>query len=235
MKLVPSLFVALVAAFACVGGAGCSADTSNPADDEPASESSQALGQTVDVPNPSGAYFASVNANGSGCLPGTWEAGISPDGKAFTVTFNAYEAIVDPGQAFSIKDCTIAIDLRTPSGFSFSVSSFHYQGYALLDKAGMTAKQTAKYYFRGNPVPAQELRSDMNGPFDDSYLFSDTIGVADLVWSPCGASRTLNAQTRLVLRNNPRKTGSGYLNTTSADGEVRTPLKFTFGLSWRHC
>lgn len=233
MKLVPSIFVSIVSAIACVGAAGCSTETSDLSDEIGAS--SQALGQTVDVPNPSNAYFAKVNAFGSGCLPGTWEAGISPDGKAFTLTFNAYEAVVDPGQATSIKDCTISIDLQTPPGFSFSVSSFYYQGYADLDEPGMTAKQSAKYYFRGNPVPARELRTELSGPFSDSYMFSDHIGLADLVWSPCGASRTLNALTRIVVKNNQAKTGSGYVNTAVADGEIRTPLKFTFGLDWKQC
>ena len=99
----------------------------------------------------------------------------------------------------------------------------------------MTAKQTAKYYWQGNPIPARELRSDMNGPFDDSYIFSDTIGTADLVWSPCGATRRLNAQTRLMVRNNTAKTGSGYTNTTSIDATVHTPYRWTFWLNWRAC
>jgi hypothetical protein len=235
MKLISSLAVSLVAALACVGASGCAADTT--ADtmpgEEPLAEVSSELGSAVSVANPSGAYFASITANGSGCPAGTWEAGISDDGKAFTVTFSGYEAIVDPGQSFSIKDCNLAIDIKTPTGFSFSVSSFHYQGYAILDKAGMTAAQTAKYYFMGNPLPARELRSDMAGPFDDSYLFTDKIGLVDLVWSPCGTHRRLNAATRLVLRNNAKKTGSGYLNTSDVNGEIKTV--FQFGLSWRKC
>ncbi len=233
MKLVSSLLVSLVAAFSCVGAAGCAADTAEPSED--LGEATADLGATVDVPNPSGAYFAKISANGTGCPAGTWDANISPDGRAFTVTFNAYEAIVEPGKAFDIKDCTLGIDLKTPSGFSFSVSQFHYQGYALLDEPGMTAKQTAKYYWQGNPIPARELRSDMVGPFDDSYIFSDTIGTADLVWSPCGETRRLNAQTRLMVRNNSSKTGSGYTNTTSVDGTTSTPYRWTFWLDWRSC
>jgi hypothetical protein len=227
MKFLSSLLVS-VAAAACVGVTGCAVDSA-----EEIGETTQGLGQTLDVPNPSGAYFASVTANGTGCPAGSWEAGISPDGKAFTVTFNGYEALVEPGKAFAIKDCTLGINLKTPEGFSFSVSDFAYQGYAILDQPGMTAKQTAKYYFMGNPLPAVEQRSDMVGPYDDSYIFSDHIGVADLVWSPCGAQRTLNAQTRIVLQNNTQKTGSGYLNTTSVDAQIKTV--FRFGLTWRRC
>jgi hypothetical protein len=233
MKFVSSLFAGMLATTVAIATTGCAADAASDTDDldlEPMGETSSALGSTIDVPNPSGAYFAKVSANGTGCPAGTWDASISGDGKAFTVTFSAYEAIVEPGAALSIKDCTIGLDLRT-----FSVSKFHYQGYALLDKRGMTARQTAKYYFQGNPVPARELRSDMNGPYDRSYVFSDTIGVSDLVWSACGESRRLNAQTRLVLRNNSAKTGSGYLNTSSVDGTVSTPLRFVFWLNWRRC
>lgn len=232
MKLFSSL-VAVVALAASVGTAGCAADQAEPGAGEELGEANAALGEGVDVPNPSGVYFAKVTANGTGCPAGTWDAAISADGKAFTLTFSQYEAQLEPGQSMQIKDCSIGIDLKTPSGFSFAVNSFHYQGYALLDQSGMTAQQTAKYYFQGNPVPAIENRSNMSGPYDNSYLFSDQIGIVDLVWSPCGATRRLNANTRLVLRNNPRKTGSAYLNTESVDGEVKT--LFTFGLTWRKC
>jgi hypothetical protein len=226
MKLTSSTLsaLALLATASMIGCAGTA---------EEIGDSTQALGQSIDVPNPSGAYFAKVTANGSGCPAGSWEAGISDDGRAFTVTFSGYEATVEAGQSLSVKDCTLSIDLKTPEGYSFTVSSFHYQGYAILDQAGMTARQTAKYYFRGNPVPARELRSDMTGPYDSSYVFSDDIDLPDLVWSPCGESRTLNAQTRLVLQNNAQRSGAGYLNTTSVDGEVKTV--FRFGLSWRTC
>jgi hypothetical protein len=83
----------------------------------------------------------------------------------------------------------------------------------------------------GNPIGADEHAREVDGVWDDSYLFSDDVPVASLVWSPCGVQRTLNAQTRLVLKNNPAKTGSGYLNTSSVDGE----LQMVFHLSWRRC
>jgi hypothetical protein len=117
-----------------------------------------------------------------------------------------------------------------------SLLEFHYQGYTLLDQPGMTATQTVKYYFQGNPVPSKENRSQLGGPFDDSYLFSDTIRLRDRVWSPCGASRRLNALTRLKVRNNDAKSGSGYTNTSAVDAEVETKkLKFEFGVDWRNC
>jgi hypothetical protein len=228
MRLFTSLLVsvpALVALFAT----GCAANTD--AADEEMGNSASALGSTIDVPNPSGSYVAKLTANGTGCPAGTWDAAISEDGKAFTVTFSNYEATVNPGQAFSIKDCTLGIDMTTPQGFSFAVNSFYYQGYALLDQDGMSAKQTAKYYFQGNPIGAEEHAREVSGPWDDSYLFSDEVPVASLVWSPYGTTRRLNAQTRLVLKNNAAKSGSGYLNTSTVDGQI----EMIFHLSWRRC
>jgi hypothetical protein len=228
MKLFTSTLT-LLALAASVGASGCAADATSPADED-TEDSTSALG-SVNVANPSGIYLASITANGTGCPAGTWDANISPDGKAFTVTFNAYEAVIDPGQAIAIKDCTLNMKFRAPDRLSFAVRSFQYEGYALLDSAGMSAKQTAKYYWQGNAVPARELRTDMKGPFDDTFLFSDNIGVADLVWSPCGVSRSLNAQSRLVLQNNRSKTGTGFANIT----EASTPNRWTFWLDWRRC
>ena len=230
MKLFSSLSLSAVALAACIVGTGCAGNASAP--DEGADSTGEELG-TTNVPNPNGAYFASITANGTGCPAGTWDASISPDGQAFTVTFSQYEAMLNPGQAMQIKDCTLGIDFHSPSGLSFAVSDFYYQGYALLDSPGMTAKQSAKYYFMGNPVPARELRTDLVGPHDDSYLFQDTIGTVDLVWSPCGTTRRLNAQTRLILQNNAQKSGSAYLNTTSVDGH--TGIRFRWNLLWRSC
>jgi hypothetical protein len=226
MKSLRTIAVSLVALTACFVGAGCAADpTSTP--DEDLGDSSNSLTAR------SGGFFAHVTANGTGCPAGTWDAAISPDGETFTVSFSQYETMVDPGQSFSIKDCTLAIDVNSPNGLSFAVNSFYYQGYALLDQPGMTAKQTAKYYFQGNPVGAVENRSDMNGPFDNSYVFADNIGVADLVWSPCGATRRLNAQTRLILTNNAQHSGSGYLNNATIDATHK--LLFNWKFSWRNC
>src|SRR5262245_56650539 len=132
MNIFRTLLVSL-SALACVGAVGCSADASS--DDASSDPQTEAItsATTVPVVNPSGVYFANITANGTGCPAGSWDAAISEDGKAFTVTFSQYETTVEPGQALSIKDCALGIDLQTPSGFSFAVSGFYYQGYAILD------------------------------------------------------------------------------------------------------
>jgi len=223
-----SLVLVASSALVSIGAAGCSTETG---DIDSSVDSTEALSTPIDVPNPNGSYFASVTANGSGCPAGTWDAAISEDGQTFTLRFSQYETTIDPGQAISIKDCQLAIKLHSPNGLSYAVSSFYYSGYAFLDSNGMAAAQTAKYYFQGNPIASNENRSDMRGPIDKEYVFQDNVGTVDLTWSKCGVNRDLNVATRVQLRNNPRKTGSGYISNTTVDGSVE--LKFK--LSWRSC
>jgi hypothetical protein len=185
----------------------------------------------VVVPNPNAPYFISVTANGTGCPVGTWDAAVADDGETFTVRFSAYEASISPGAARSIKDCQLAIKLNSPQGLSYSVSKLFYSGYAALDTAGMTARQTASYYFQGNPLASSDGRTDLTGPTDNSFVYNDSVGIADLVWSKCGASRDLNVATRMIINNNRAKSGSGYMNTSAVDGSIS--LKFR--LSWRSC
>jgi hypothetical protein len=223
-----SLALALVSVVSCAALGGCAADSSDPADEANATTASE-LGSGIQVPNPSGAYFVNVTANGMGCPAGTWDASISADGKDLDVLFSRYEAVVNPGQSIAISDCQISIDLRSPQGLSFAVKSFDFNGYASLDKAAMRGGVTAKYYFQGNPLPAKEKRLDIVGPYDNSVVFADDIDVADLVWSPCGTSRRLNAQTRVWLNNDASRSGSGSIELDSHEMRMR------FDLAWRHC
>ena len=95
----------------------------------------------------------------------------------------------------------------------------------------MSGRQFASYYFQGNPVERDEVRTTLVGPFDDTYLFSDKIELADsVVWSPCGVTRDLNIVTRLRVQNSsPRRTG--YMNLSAVDGST----KLEFKLAWRKC
>jgi hypothetical protein len=189
----------------------------------------EGVSQIVTVPDPSGSYFAEVKANGTGCPPGTWNTRISNDGQAFTTTFSSYVTQVDPSVPLSIRDCQLAIKLHTPNGRSFSVQSFYYSGYALL-QPGVTGRQMASYYFQGQSVPpAESNRTDLNGPYDNSYLFRDDIPISGRAWSPCGVERDLIIQTRVQLNNGERR--SGYMNLSAADGSG----KLVVSLQSRQC
>lgn len=223
MKSLFALALPFVLAFG--GPLGCAADASGETgSDENAATADDALSAA-----PGSAVIANVTATGIGCQPGTWDAKISPNGKDVRVVFEGYAAAVEPGQALSVKDCHISVSLSSPTNYSFSVKSFVYEGDVLLDSPGMSAAATARYYFQGNPIPATEQRTDLTGPKNDSFIFTDTLAATEQVWSPCGASRRLNAQTRLFLKNNAQKTGTGLVSLGNNAFSLR------FSLDWRKC
>jgi hypothetical protein len=188
-------------------------------------EQVQGVSQTVNVPDPNGTYFAEVKANGTGCPPGTWTTSISPDGQVFTTIFSGYVTEVNPSVALSVKDCQLAIKMHTPEGRSFSVQTFSYSGYALL-QPGVVGQQMASYYFMGNPVaPSPDSnRTELVGPYDSRYVFTDEVPIDARNWSPCGVERDLNVSTRVMLQNgNPRR--AGYMNLSAVDGSGKLMLK----------
>jgi hypothetical protein len=219
----------LTVGMCAVTAMGCADDTQEDALPASSPRALQApAGQTV-LLNPAGVYFAEVIANGTGCPAGTWTTSLAPDGQTFTTTFSAYEAEVHPSSAISIKDCMLSIKLHSPQGLSYSVSSFYYSGYAYLER-GVSGRQFASYYFQGNPAESAQLRTDLVGPYDDTFLFSDEVQIVDMVWSPCGLVRDLNVMTRLRVRNgSPR--ASGYMNVAAVDASI----KLVFKLAWRTC
>ena len=177
----------------------------------------------------SGPYFAEVTANGTGCPAGTWNATISPDGQTFTATFNSYAAYVSPESAFAVKDCLLAIKLKSPQQLTYSVQSFRFSGFAYLQD-GVTASQTATFYVQGNPGNSIEARQDLNGPFNSSYNLLAEAELGRKLWSPCSAERSLNVQTRLRLRNGEER-GTGYINMAAATGQAKLVAR----ISWRRC
>jgi len=239
----PFLVVLLAAA-----GAGCAASSEVPdteTDEEdlriPGLPFGIGGGRGQAVLQPNGLFSTIVNANGSGCPKGSWKAGISPDGQTFTITFSKYEAKVDPGQASAIKDCQIDVAIVGTKKLVFDVSSFHYQGYVLLENDQMSARQTADYSFGPAgiltslggvdlPLPG-EVRSQnaVTGPVDESYTYTDTVGAGRP--SPCSKASNLHIRTRLRLDNDPQKSGSGYFNTAAIDGS----MSFAWKLQWRTC
>jgi hypothetical protein len=233
MNILDRKLLLCATAFTALSLSAC-ADESLDGTDESGEESAVLAQQSapVTVPNPEGSYFASVVANGSGCPAGSWDVDISPDGQVFTATFSQYEVNITPQvpDATLARDCTLAIQLHSPQGLSYAITSFYYSGYAFLEQ-GVTARQSARYWFQGNPLPpTNSNRVDIVGPADRSFLFQDSIETKDQVYSACGTQRDLNVNTRLqVINSSPKR--NGYANIASIDG--KTELKF--GITWRKC
>lgn len=171
----------------------------------------------------SGAYFVSVKLQGTGCPPASTSTSISADGKQFETTFDHFEAIVDENKSLAVKDCLMGITMKSPSGFSFAVTALRYEGYAYLEK-GQSARVVVKHYFAGAPVQTEEKRTELVGPYDDTFTFEEPISPSDIVWSPCGTDRYLTLHAMLRLTNNSRK--AGYINMKNAPRPE---------FAWRRC
>lgn len=217
-----------VTAMLAGGVLGCDGPTAD--GDLAEGASAMQAGPSAMQPDPGAVTFAEVRTNGTGCPPGSANTSISADGLVFTTTFSNYFTEVNPSAELGVKDCQLEITLRMPAGMSYAVQSFYYSGYALLQE-GVVGRQTASYYFQGNPVaPVESNRTDLRGPYDRPYLFTDDVPVQDRVWSPCGVERNLNVRTRVQLFNGePRRTG--YMSLNAIDGSSKMVLK----LSTRSC
>lgn len=190
---------------------------------------SSAYGQ-FDDEAPSWVTIDSLTVNGNGCPIGTVGENISHDRKAFTLTFSDY--IAEAGWGISLREsrkaCQVIVDLRYPAGWSYSVISFDYRGFADLDD-GVSATQKVDYYFQGFSQTAS-LRTTLEGPYSDDYHFTDRFRLDAMVWSSCSATRAINLKTSLRV-NNRRGGGSGIMTLDSLDGNV----SHEYGLVWRRC
>lgn len=189
--------------------------------------STAALSQSS--PDPRQVYIRQLGFAGSGCPAGTVSSNMAFDAKAFTLLFDNYVAEIGPGLPLSAgrKNCQLTIDLQYPQGWSYTVFTFDYRGYAQLDR-GVSGQQQSLYYFQGSSTQVP-MRSTIYGPYANDYRYRDQIGVSSLVWSPCGLRRALNINTSVTLRG--PYGARGLMTTDSIDGSVI----HQYGIQWQRC
>ena len=176
-------------------------------------------------------YVRSLSHGGSGCGVGTVAENISPDAKAFTLVFSNYAAEIGPNvpRVENRKFCNILVDLKVPSGWSYSLFRVDYRGYVNLD-AGVQGVQQSSYYFQGLSVGTRPFRTVFNGPIDRNYQTKDALALEASNWSPCGVSRALVLQTEVRLTSSQRR-AQGIITTDSINGEV----EHKYGVQWKRC
>ena len=177
-----------------------------------------------------------IQTGGTGCPNGTVTTSISNDQQAFTLIFDEFFVELAGRRPSQRRACQIDLTMKVPAGWSYSIGTFDYRGYAYLEP-GVQATQTAMYYFQGGSnSPTFTTRFGGNQEFDDVYSVRDTIAIAAAVWSPCGVNRNLQIKTDLRLeRRNRRSDAYGYISTDSIDGEVSTKYYYKFWWQWRKC
>ena len=189
------------------------------------------LSQTSYADAPAWVTINDIQYNGSGCPIGSVIENVSEDKKAFTLAFSEYIAEVGQGilRSASRKNCQVSVNLSFPQGWSYSVVSFDYRGYAFLDR-NVTGTQKVSYYFQGDSRDAA-LSSTITGPYDDDFHYNDEFDLLALVWSPCGIERALNLNTQIRVNNRRNRRGEGFMTLDSIDGAI----VHKYGIRWRRC
>lgn len=196
-------------------------------------------GTPITVPDPNGVYFANISASGTGCPAGTWNARLSDDGLAFTITFSKYEVSASDTDTTDRRsaNCALVLKMNSPRGLSYAVSYISYSGLANL-QSGVRAVHNTNYDFTGQNIrangatPRGARTRTINGPFDDSFVFEDKVTTNDIVFSQCGTARDLLIQTSLqIVNGRPKK--NGIISLAAIDG--RTSGAIVLKLSTRRC
>jgi hypothetical protein len=175
-----------------------------------------------------------IQYNGTGCPLGTVAQNVSDDKQAFTLTFSEFIAESGPGISLAQgrKNCIATVTLNIPAGWQYSVANFYYRGFMQLDE-GVKAEHSVDYSFEGQGRTSR-FASTMSGPYESDYVYSDSVGIATTVWSPCGVSRALNLNTKIRVANTNTAyypEARGFITNDSIDGQITQ----VFGLTWRRC
>ena len=166
---------------------------------------------------------------GSGCPMGSASVALSPDAQELSILFDNYavEAGGSTGISIARKNCTIAIPVHVPQGYSVSLIRVDYRGFNSLP-AGAYSKFDASYFFAGSAGPSQS--KTWYGSMTNGFLLTSNLMLTDMVWSRCGDSVLLRAATSLYLRNtNP------MIEALSTVDSVDVSAGLIYRLSWRHC
>jgi hypothetical protein len=171
-------------------------------------------------------------ANGSGCPLGTAEVTVSPDNKAFTVTYSQFTAQSGQGTKATDfrKNCQLALNVHVPQGYTYAVAGADYRGFAHLE-AGATGSESANYYFQGE-AQSTRIQHNFTGPSNSDWERTDAVGIGSLSFLPCGEERYLNVNTELRVNQgwaSPKTTS--FLTMDSTDGRIDT----TYHVAWKKC
>lgn len=149
----------------------------------------------------SGIYLGEPEYNGSGCPQGSASVALSPDFTAVSILFDSYSATAGGStrKTMDRKTCNIAVPVNVPQGKSVSLFTIDYRGFNSIPQ-GAYATFSAEYFFAGKTGPRFDKKWD--GRYEDGYTIRHNLPAEAVVWSRCGESVTLRANTSVMARTN---------------------------------
>lgn len=194
---------------------------------------------------PSGVVIQNIQVVGSGCPAGSYSANISPDGQAFSLLLDQFMAESTMQNPISRLNCELKVNFHVPQGWTFSVVSADYRGFAYVEPGTMAVHQ-ALYSFDGskprNERPGYQdggsysfRMQEFRGPYNDNYNIHHEIDPRVAPWAPCRneSTQTLFLTTYLMARNlNLSSLVNAQITLDSIDGQVQSQQ---YRLAWRRC
>jgi hypothetical protein len=175
-----------------------------------------------------GLQLGTPSYGGTGCPAGTASVSVSPDNLSLSILFDQYVVEAGGSKSFDRKNCNIAIPVKVPQGYSVSVFAIDYRGFIGLP-AGGRAQLAVNYFLAGDGAGIRTQKT-FTGPVSSDYVKSDSLGLQAIVWSGCGASTNLRANTTMLVQSNSRRQ-QAMATVDSAD--VQAGL--IYHLQWRRC
>ncbi|MGZ3770020.1 MAG: DUF4360 domain-containing protein [Bdellovibrio sp.] len=194
---------------------------------------------------PPGVRVQGIEAIGSGCPQGSYSATISPDGQSFSILLDNFTAASTMQNPISRLSCELKINFLVPRGWTFSVFSADYRGYAYADP-GTVAVHQALYSFDGSQPKNENpgfrngktysfRTQEFHGPYNDNYFIRYDLDQNLAPWAPCNDEdiQTLYVTTFLMSRNmNVNSQRTAQITLDSIDGQVQSQ---SYRLGWRSC
>lgn len=165
---------------------------------------------------------------GTGCPMGSASVSLGPDSKSISILFDQYVVEAGGEKSFDRKNCNIAIPVTIPQGYSVSIFAIDYRGFAGIPNGGR-AQLSVDYFLAGLGRGVRTTKT-FYGPTSSDYLKSDSLQADAVVWSPCGASTILRANTTMLVQSNSRR-DQAMATVDSAD--VNAGL--VYHVQWRQC
>jgi hypothetical protein len=165
---------------------------------------------------------------GNGCPDQSVSATLSPDSKALSLLFDAYQVNAggSSGHSFDRKSCNVAIPVHVPQGLSVSVLAIDYRGFNHLP-AGAASQFNVEYFFAGATGPA--FRQTFNGPQDKDYLISNQLTAQAIVWTPCGVDVNLRTNSSIRVTTTKNQEAMATVDTEDVTAAI------VYKLQTRNC
>ena len=144
-----------------------------------------------------------VSSRGTGCPDRSVSVVITSDLKTMSMIFDRYISEIDGLHTITDKKfCNVDVQLRITSGWSVSLLSADYRGFAELD-SGTLGAQEVIYKFDSEIVQSSFSSQVMKGPFSGDYVFKNLAPFGGTpIGSPCGGEiHTLHIQTTILTYN----------------------------------